>query len=112
METTGWTDRLRTFAQEREWQQFHTPKNLAMALSVEASELVEIFQWLTPEESAAIMSTERGQAVRDEVADVMTYLLRFADVLDIDLDAAMTDKVEASAKRYTVEHSKGSAAKH
>jgi NTP pyrophosphatase (non-canonical NTP hydrolase) len=112
METTGWTDRLRTFAEEREWQQFHTPKNLAMALSVEASELVEIFQWLTPEESAAIMSTERGQAVRDEVADVMTYLLRFADVLDIDLGAALTDKVEASAKRYTVEHSKGSAAKH
>jgi NTP pyrophosphatase (non-canonical NTP hydrolase) len=111
METTGWTDRLRTFAEERDWQQFHTPKNLAMALSVEASELVEIFQWLTPEESAAIMSTERGQAVRDEVADVMTYLLRFADVLDIDLDAAMTAKTEGSAKRYTVELSKGSAAK-
>jgi NTP pyrophosphatase (non-canonical NTP hydrolase) len=57
------------------------------------------------------MSTERGQAVRDEVADVMTYLLRFADVLDIDLDAAMTAKTEGSAKRYTVELSKGSAAK-
>ena len=111
METTGWTERLRTFAEEREWQQFHTPKNLAMALSVEASELVEIFQWLTPEESAAIMSTERGQAVRDEVADVMSYLLRFADVLDIDLEAAMADKVESSAKRYTIAESKGSAAK-
>lgn len=111
METTGWTDRIRSFAEEREWQQFHTPKNLAMALSVEASELVEIFQWLTPEESAVIMSTERGQAVRDEVADVMTYLLRFADVLDIDLDAAMAAKIETSAQRYTVEHSKGSAAK-
>ena len=111
METTGWTERLRTFAEEREWQQFHTPKNLAMALSVEASELVEVFQWLTPEESAAIMSTERGQAVRDEVADVMSYLLRFADVLDIDLEAAMADKVESSAKRYTVAASKGSAAK-
>ncbi|KRE42767.1 nucleotide pyrophosphohydrolase [Knoellia sp. Soil729] len=111
METTGWTDRIRSFAEEREWQQFHTPKNLVMALSVEASELVEIFQWLTAEESATIMSTERGQAVRDEVADVMTYLLRFADVLDIDLDAAMAAKIEASAQRYTVEHSKGSAAK-
>ena len=111
METTGWTDRLRTFAEERDWQQFHTPKNLAMALSVEAAELVEIFQWLTPEESAAIMTTERGQAVRDEVADVMTYLLRFADVLDIDLDAAMTAKTGSSAQRYTVEHSRGSAAK-
>lgn len=111
METTSWTDRLRAFAEEREWQQFHTPKNLAMALSVEASELVEIFQWLTPEESATIMSTERGQAVRDEVADVMTYLLRLADVLDIDLDAAMAAKAGSSAKRYTVQHSKGSAAK-
>lgn len=112
METTGWTDKLRTFAEERDWEQFHTPKNLAMALSVEASELVEIFQWLTPEESAAIMTTERGRAVRDEIADVMTYLLRFADVLDIDLDEAMSSKVERSAQRYTVAESKGSAAKH
>ena len=111
METTGWTDRLRAFAEEREWQQFHTPKNLAMALSVEASELVELFQWLTPEESAEIMSGEQGQAVRDEVADILAYLLRFADVLAIDLDAAMAAKVEASAKRYTVAESKGSAAK-
>ena len=111
METTGWTERLRSFAEEREWQQFHTPKNLAMALSVEASELVEIFQWLTPEESAAIMTTERGQAVRDEVADVMSYLLRFADVLDIDLDAAMSAKIESSGQRYTVEESRGSATK-
>lgn len=111
MDTTGWTERIRAFADEREWNQFHTPKNLAMALSVEASELVEIFQWLTPEEAAAVMSTERGQAVRDEVADVMTYLLRFADVLDIDLDAAMESKTAQSAQRYAVETSKGNAAK-
>lgn len=111
METTAWTDRLRGFAEEREWQQFHTPKNLAMALSVEASELVEIFQWLTPEESAAIMSTERGEAVRDEVADVMTYLLRFADVLGIDLEDAMSSKVERSAQRYTITESKGNSEK-
>ena len=111
MDTAGWTEKLRTFADERNWHQFHTPKNLAMALSVEASELVEIFQWLTPEEAAAVMDTERAQSVRDEVADVMTYLLRFADVLDIDLDAAMACKVERNAKRYTVEASKGSAAK-
>lgn len=112
METTGWTERLRTFAEEREWGQFHTPKNLAMALSVEASELVEIFQWLTPEQSAQIMDSDRAQDVRDEVADILTYILRFADVLKIDLDSAMASKIDRTAQRYTVAASKGNIAKH
>lgn len=111
MDTSPWSQRLREFAVERDWEQFHTPKNLAMALNVEAAELVEIFQWLTPEESAQIMATDRGQAVRDEVADVLTYLLRFADVLDIDLEQAMSDKFASSSERYTVQASKGSSAK-
>lgn len=111
MNTNEWTDRIRDFAVERDWTQFHTPKNLAMALSVEASELVEIFQWMTREEAAAVMSGTQGQAVRDEVADILTYLLRFADVLDIDLDEAMTSKSADNHRRYSVETSKGSAAK-
>ena len=111
MDINAWTDRIRDFAVERDWTQFHTPKNLAMALSVEASELVEIFQWMTPEEAAAVMSGTHGQAVRDEVADILTYLLRFADVLNIDLDEAMTSKSVDNQRRYSVETSTGSAAK-
>lgn len=111
MITEVWTQRIREFAQERDWEQFHTPKNLAMALSVEASELVEIFQWMTPEEAAAVMSGEKAQDVRDEVADILTYLLRFADVLDIDLDDALTAKSRRNAERYRADEFKGSARK-
>jgi NTP pyrophosphatase (non-canonical NTP hydrolase) len=73
--------RIREFARERDWEQFHTPKNLAMALSGEVGELVEIFQWLTPEEAAAVMESPRAGDVEDELADVVIYLLRLADVL-------------------------------
>lgn len=111
MNTEVWTPRIREFAQERDWEQFHTPKNLAMALSVEASELVEIFQWMTPDEAAAVMSGEKAQDVRDEVADILTYLLRFADVLDIDLEAALSEKSADNARRYSVESAKGASAK-
>lgn len=106
-----WTERIRQFAQERDWEQFHTPKNLAMALSVEASELVEIFQWMTPEQSAEVMSGDKARAVQDEVADILTYLLRFADVTGIDLDAALTAKAADNERRYSVTDTKGSAAK-
>lgn len=111
MNTDDWTERIREFAQERDWAQFHTPKNLAMALSVEASELVEIFQWMTPEQAAEVMSGDKARAVQDEVADILTYLLRFADVLDIDLDAALTAKAADNERRYTVAEAKGSSAK-
>lgn len=111
MNTDVWTQRIRDFAQERDWEQFHTPKNLAMALSVEASELVEIFQWMTPEKSAEVMSGDKARAVQDEVADILTYLLRFADVLDIDLDAALSSKTCDNARRYTVTESKGNSTK-
>lgn len=100
MDIEEWQGRLRMFAHEREWEQFHTPKNLAMALSVEASELVEIFQWLTPEESQLVMSGERGDDVADEIADVTIYLLRLADVLDVDLDDVVSRKVARNARRF------------
>lgn len=76
------------FARDRDWDQFHTPKNLAVALVGEVGELGEIFQWLTAEESAAVMSSPRAQDVRDELADVLMYLVRRADVLDVDLIGA------------------------
>lgn len=104
---------LREFAAQRDWQRFHTPKNLVMALAGEAGELVELFQWLTPDESAAVM-TRPGQAerVRDEVADVFAYLLRLADVLDIDLAAALREKVRKNEQRYPVALAKGRATKY
>ncbi len=111
MDTDAWRDRIRAFADEREWGRFHDPKNLAMALSVEVAELVEVFQWMTPEESRAVMAGERAGEVADEVADVMTFLLRLVDVLDLDLDAALASKAQRNAERYPVETSRGSSAK-
>ena len=92
---------LRDFAAARDWQPYHTPKNLAMAMIVEAAELVEHFQWATPEESRQ-PSPERLAAVRDEVADTLIYLVELADVLDIDLIAAARDKIVKNAIKHPV----------
>jgi dCTP diphosphatase len=103
-------DALRDFAREREWEPFHTPKNLAAALSVEASELLEPFQWLTDEQSAAL-PPETLEAVRKEMADVLLYLVRLADRLDVDLVQAAHDKMVLNALKYPVEKSRGSSRK-
>jgi dCTP diphosphatase len=104
-------DALRNFAAARDWQQFHTPKNLAMALCVEAAELLEQFQWLTPDQCARLDSRRR-QAVADEIADVLMYLTRLADVLQIDpLDAAQR-KLRLNERKYPVAKSKGHARKY
>jgi NTP pyrophosphatase (non-canonical NTP hydrolase) len=100
MNLAQWQDHLRAFGAERDWEQFHTPKNLAMALSVEASELLEIFQWLTPEESRQVMQGQDAGAVRDEVADVMIYLLRLADVLGVELEEVVAAKIGRNAVRF------------
>lgn len=100
MNLAQWQAQLREFAGERDWQQFHTPKNLAMALSVEASELLEIFQWLTPDESRQVMEGQNADAVRDEVADVMIYLLRLADVLGVELEEVVAAKIGRNAIRF------------
>lgn len=93
--------RLAAFAAARDWQPYHTPKNLVAALSVEASELVEIFQWLTPEESAQVMSdAEAAPRVRDEVADVLAYLLQLCEVLGIDPLAALAAKIDRNEERF------------
>ena len=102
---------LSDFADERDWNQFHNPKNLAMALSVEASELVEIFQWLTPEQAEEIMSTNESEHVKEEIADVMIYLIRLADKLNVDLEDAVADKIIKNGEKYPIDTSKGSTTK-
>ena len=92
---------LRDFAAERQWEQFHTPKNLVMALVGEVGELTELFQWLTPEESASAMADEDSAArVRDEMADVLAYLLRLADALGVDIEEALAAKMIKNAAKY------------
>jgi NTP pyrophosphatase (non-canonical NTP hydrolase) len=102
--------RLREFARERDWEQFHAPKNLASALVVEAGELLEHFQWM-PEEQSRQLGPEKKQAVEEEVADVFLYLVRFADVLDIDIAQAALRKLERNAARYPVALARGSSRK-
>ena len=104
-------DKLEIFASERDWGQFHTPKNLSMALSVEASELVEIFQWLNPEESNS-PNQKQSQEINSEVADIAMYLLRFCSVLGIDIEEAIEKKLEKNALKYPVSLSKGNAQKY
>ncbi|MHB1514884.1 MAG: nucleotide pyrophosphohydrolase [Acidiferrobacteraceae bacterium] len=102
---------LRAFADARHWQKFHSPKNLAMALSVESAELLEHFQWLTEEESTALTPEKRGQ-VEQEMADVLLYLVRIADRLDIDLLAAARNKIRINEAKYPADLVRGSARKY
>ena len=100
--------RLAKFASDRDWQQFHSPKNLSMALIAEAAELVEHFQWLSQTQSLELDEKKRSQ-VRLELADILIYLIRTADQLDIDLISAANDKITINDKRYPVEKVKGKA---
>lgn len=104
-------DALRRFAAERDWDQFHSPKNLAVALSVEAAELLEHFQWLTDEQSAALPPDTRAK-VGEELADVLLYLIRLADRLDLDLIACAREKLRLNAEKYPVERARGNARKY
>jgi len=102
---------LRGFVRERDWEQFQTPKNLCMAMMVEAAELAEHFQWLTNEESARLDAATR-EAVREELADVLLYLVRLADTLDVDLAEAARAKMRRNAEKYPAERVRGSALKY
>jgi len=104
--------RLAAFAAERDWDQFHSPKNLVMALSGEMGELTELFQWLTEAQSCTVMDSELSGAVRDEMADVYLYLARLADVLGIDLHAEALKKITANEMKYPVAAAKGNALKY
>jgi NTP pyrophosphatase (non-canonical NTP hydrolase) len=104
-------DALRAFAAERDWDQFHSPKNLAIALSVEASELLEHFQWLTEEQSRTL-STEKTKEVAEEMADVLIYLVRLGDKMGIDLLREAKEKIDVNAKKYPAETVRGSSRKY
>ncbi len=104
-------ERLRQFADERDWDQFHSPKNLSMALIVEAAELVEHFQWLTEEQSRSLKQKHLDQ-VKEELADIQIYLIRIADKLNIDLLDAVNHKMEVNAKKYPSEKVRGSSKKY
>jgi dCTP diphosphatase len=102
---------LRQFAKDRDWDQFHSPKNLSMALSVEVSELLENFQWLTEEQSYTLDQQQRA-AVADEIADVQMYLARLADKLDINIGEAIEQKINKNEAKYPAEKVKGSSKKY
>jgi len=91
--------KLKKFAKERNWEQYHSPKNLSMALSVEAAELMEIFQWVTEEESKTL-NGKKKQAIEEELADILNYLIKIADHYDIDLVKAANKKISKNAKKY------------
>ena len=100
--------RLAEFAAQRDWDQFHSPKNLAMALIAEAAELVEHFQWLSAEQSQQLPAKKLAE-VRLELADIFIYLIRIADKLDVDLVSAAIDKIAINEQRYPVDRVRGDA---
>jgi NTP pyrophosphatase (non-canonical NTP hydrolase) len=108
---TALADRLRHFAEERDWEQFHSPKNLAMALVGEAGELAAEFQWLTEAQSKAPDAAQLAR-IRSECADVLNYLVRLADKLNIDLIAAANEKIEDNARRYPADQVRGKSKKY
>ena len=101
-------DKLAKFSEERDWDQFHSPKNLAMALTSEVGELNELFQWLTEEQSKNVDNDE----IRQEIADIFIYILRLADKLNINIEDAVREKMEINAKKYPIDLAKGNATKY
>lgn len=104
-------ERIRAFAIERDWEKFHSPKNISMALAAEVAELLEHFQWMTESESRNTDSRQRAE-IADEAADVFLYLLRLCDEIDIDLIKAANKKIDKNAIKYPVEKSKGRSTKY
>ena len=105
-------NKLAKFAEERDWDQFHSPKNLVMALTSEVGELTELFQWLTEGQSSIKDDSSKTDEIRQEIADIFIYLLRLADKLDIDIEEAVREKIEINAKKYPIDLAKGNATKY
>lgn len=113
MELEKLKKKIRVFVEEREWERFQTPKNISMALAIEASELMEIFQWLTDQEAIEIKTDNKKMGeIRDEVADILYWLIRLSDLLDIDLSQAALEKLKKNEQKYPVSLSKGNAKKY
>ncbi len=105
--------RILAFVRERDWEQFHSPKNLSMALAAETGELMEHFLWATPEQSRAIVAdAAKRQKIADELADVVIYAIEFANITGLDISASIEAKMAANAKKYPVEKAKGRADKY
>lgn len=103
MDLTDLAATLRTFAEERDWEKFHTPKNLAVSVAIEAAELLELVQWRTDDDAVAYFQTDEGRAaLSDELADVLIYLVRLADVTGIDLRGAADAKIKANQQRFPI----------
>jgi len=111
MDLEKYKQKIRQFADERNWDKFHNPKNLSMALSAEVGELLEIFQWLNTNESKSLNNKDH-QSAKEEIADIMIYLIRLSDKLGIDLEEAVEEKIKLNAKKYPVELSKSNAVKY
>ena len=103
--------RIRKFRDDREWKKFHNPKDLAVSISIEAAELLELFQWKAGEESAAYAAANR-ERVSEEIADVAIYLIELADITGIDLAQAIDAKLEKNAKKYPIDKSRGVSTKY
>jgi len=113
MDISNIQKRLDDFARQRNWDQFHSPKNLSMALAAEAAELLEIFQWLTDEQSREIVNNEKEMSlVKEEIADVFIYLIRLTDKLNVDIEKVVLEKIVLNEKKYPVELAKDNAEKY
>jgi dCTP diphosphatase len=105
--------KILAFAKERDWQQFHAPKNLSMAIAAEAAELMEHFLWSDPDASRALLGEpDKSEKIRGELADILIYTLEFANIADIDLDEAVAEKMARNARRYPVAKARGNALKY
>ncbi len=113
MDVKRYQELLAKFAEDRNWDQFHSPKNLSMALSAEAGELVELFQWLTEEQSnRKSLDNDTISRVKEELADILIYLLRLSDKLNIDLEDAIKNKIDLNATKYPIDVSYNNAVKY
>jgi NTP pyrophosphatase (non-canonical NTP hydrolase) len=111
MDLKKYKQKIREFADKRDWNQFHDPKNLSMALSAEIGELLDIFQWLTSEQSNNLSEND-FKLVKEELGDIMIYLIRLSDKLGIDLEQAVVDKIKINDDKYPVELSRGNSIKY
>ena len=110
---TQMKETIKEFVKERDWNQFHSPKNLSMSISIEASELMEHFQWLTTLQSWEVGEDEEMmQEIRDELSDILCYCFNMANVLDIDISSAMETKIEKNKEKYPIDKAKGLATKY